>query len=285
MVLSKIPLPRSGSARSARYRRDLAARLVALDVRPPRVSRGSVDQRAEREAARHERLAEQHPCHACPDRPTHERWAARASQLEHQIQGVERRIRTRTETLARQFERVLGVLEELGYVKGFQTLGKGELLARIYGEGDILVTEALAEGLLDGLSPSEAAAVISSFVYESRERVPRQAEMPTAETAARYRRLFGLWRRIRRSEDEHHVELCRELEPGFATPVFHWAEGKPLEDVLAETAAAPGDFVRNCKQLLDLLRQIEEVASSDAADLVRRARAAVDRGVVAYTGI
>ncbi|HEX9123475.1 MAG TPA: DEAD/DEAH box helicase [Actinomycetota bacterium] len=285
VVLSKVPLPRSGSARSARYRRDLAARLVALDVRPPKPSRNRVDQKAEREAARYERLAEQHPCHDCPDRPAHERWAVRASQLEHGIEGAERRIRTRTETLARQFERVLGVLEELGYVHGFQTLGKGELLARIYGEGDILVTEALAEGLLDGLSPPEAAAVISAFVYESRERVPRQAEMPTAETATRYGRLLGLWRRIRRSEDEHHVELCRELEPGFATPVFHWAEGKPLEDVLAETATAPGDFVRNCKQLLDLLRQIEDVAGADATDLVRRAREVVNRGVVAYTGV
>ncbi|HXF72197.1 MAG TPA: DEAD/DEAH box helicase, partial [Actinomycetota bacterium] len=35
-VLARIALPRSGNARSARYRRDVAARLVALDVRPPR---------------------------------------------------------------------------------------------------------------------------------------------------------------------------------------------------------------------------------------------------------
>jgi ATP-dependent RNA helicase HelY len=48
---------------------------------------------------------------------------------------------------------------------------------------------------------------------------------------------------------------------------------------------APGDFVRNCKQLVDLLRQIEEVASGDTAEVVRSARAAVWRGVVAYTGV
>ncbi len=285
VVLSKIALPRSGSVRSARYRRDLAARLVALDVRPSRAPRGSVDHEAEREAVRYDGLAEQHPCHACPERAAHERWAARASQLERQIQGVERRIRTRTETLARQFERVLGVLEELGYVQGFQTMAKGDVLARIYGEGDILVTEALGDGLLDGLSAPEAAALISTFVYESRERVPRQPEMPTAETAARFRRLLGLWRKVRRSEDEHQVELCRELDAGFATPIFHWAEGKPLEDVLAETGMAPGDFVRNCKQLLDLLRQVEEVAEGPAADVVSRAREAVNRGVVSYTGV
>jgi ATP-dependent RNA helicase HelY len=281
-----VPLPRSGSVRSARYRRDLAARLVALDVRPGRPAPRRVDAAAERKAARYEREAEQHPCHACPDRPAHERWAARASQLERQIEGVERRVRTRTETLARQFDRVLGVLEELGYVRGFSILPKGEVLARIYGEGDVLVSEALGEGLLDELSPAEAAALVSTVVYESRERVPRgTAEMPTASADERYRRLVRTWHRVRRVEDAHHVELCRELDPGFASAVFHWAEGKPLEAVLAETGMAAGDFVRNCKQLLDLLRQIEDVAGAETAALVRSANGAVNRGVVSYTGI
>jgi ATP-dependent RNA helicase HelY len=180
---------------------------------------------------------------------------------------------------------VLGVLEALGYVKGFEISPKGRMLARIYGEGDILVTEALEEGLLDDLSPSEAAALVSSLIYESRERVPRHSEMPTAETIERYRRLMATWQRVRRSEDEHHVELCREIDAGFGAAVFHWAEGKPLEDVLHETGMAPGDFVRNCKQLLDLLRQIEEVAPPSAAIVVGAARRAVNRGVVAYTGV
>jgi ATP-dependent RNA helicase HelY len=258
---------------------------VALDVRPHRGAARRVDVKAEREAARYERLAEEHPCHACPERSVHERWATRASHLEQQIRGVDRRIRTRTETLARQFERVLGVLEELGYVRGFEILPKGQLLARIYGEGDVLVAEAIAEGLLEGLSPAEAAALVSTVVYESRERVPRQGEMPTGEVADRYRRLGETWLRVRRAEDRHHVELCREIEDGFATPVFHWADGKPLEDVLRETTMAAGDLVRNCKQLLDLLRQIEEVAPVATADVARGAREAVNRGVVAYTGV
>lgn len=283
--LTRIPLPRTGSARSARFRRDLAARLVALEVRPPKAARHGIDARVERQAQRYERLAEEHPCHDCPDRQAHERWAVRASQLEHQVRGVDRRIRTRTETLARQFERVLAVLGDLGYVRDFRVSPKGAVLARIYGEGDVLVAEALEERVFDGLSASETAALVSTIVYETRERIPRQAEMPTAETGSRYRALTDLWRRIRRSEDEHHVELCRELDAGFATAIFHWAEGKPLEDVLGETGMAAGDFVRSCKQLLDLLRQIEEVAPEPAAELVGRASTAVNRGVVAYTGV
>jgi ATP-dependent RNA helicase HelY len=139
--------------------------------------------------------------------------------------------------------------------------------------------------LLEGLSPAEAGALVSTMVFESRERTPLPGDLPTAETDDRIERLRGVWRTVRRTEDEHHVQLCRELDVGFATPVFHWAEGKPLEDVLAETEMAPGDFVRNCKQLVDLLRQIEDVAEPATADLVRRAREGVLRGVVAYTGV
>jgi ATP-dependent RNA helicase HelY len=284
-VLTRVELPRSGSVRSARYRRDLAARLVALDVRPPKGRRPTLSARAERDAARIDEQARRHPCHGCPERGEHERWAARATQLEAQIAGIDRRIRTRTETLARQLDRVLAVLDDLGYVDGFSIRPKGSMLARIYGEGDILVAEAVAAGLLEGLSASEAAAVISSVVYESRERVPAPGEMPTARAVSCYASLEELWRDIRRAEDRRHVQLCRELDAGFATPVFHWAEGKPLEDVLHETGMAPGDFVRNCKQLLDLLRQIEEVAPAPTATAARAARAAVDRGIVAYTGV
>jgi ATP-dependent RNA helicase HelY len=180
---------------------------------------------------------------------------------------------------------VLSVLRDLGYVEGWALKAKGRTLTRIYGEGDLLVGEALAGGLLEGLQGSEVVAILSTVVYEGRERVPLAGEMPTAETKERYEQLNRLWRRIRRTEDAHQVQLCRELEAGFATPIHHWAEGEPLEDILAETEMAPGDFVRNCKQLVDLLRQIEDVAEPPVANLVRSGREAVLRGVVAYTGV
>ena len=269
-VLTRIALPRSGSARSARYRRDVAAKLVSLHVKPPKHPKFRADPRVEREASELEKRAAAHPCRACPELAKHERWAARASQLEQQIRGVDRRIRVRTETLARQFDRVLAVLETLGYVEGWRLTEKGKRLTRIYGEGDLLVGEALAVGLFDDLSPAEVAALLSAVVYEGRERVALAGEMPTAASAERYEHLQGILRVIRRAEDEHQVQLCRELEAGFATPVFHWAEGKPLDDVLRETEMAPGDFIRNCKQLLDLQRQIGDVAAPATAALIRR---------------
>ena len=219
--------PATGSARSARYRRDLAARLATLHVRPAgHAGRPpEADPKAEARAAELERRARRHPCHACPDRPKHERWAARASKLERDLSGLDRRIRSRTETLGRQFDRVVSVLETLGYVEDFGLTPKGERLRRIYAEGDILVAEALDVGLLEGLEPAELAALVSSLVYESRERVPTRPQIPTQALRDRSRELADLWGTIRRAEDADRVELCRELDPGFmadAPPLGRW---------------------------------------------------------------
>ena len=125
-VLTKIPLPRSGSVRNPRFRRDVAARLVALDVKTGGGKRrGQTSPKVEREAARLEALAEAHPCRRCPERAKHERWAARAAELQRRLGGVERRIRVRTETLARQFDRVLSVLRALGYVEEWELTHEG----------------------------------------------------------------------------------------------------------------------------------------------------------------
>jgi ATP-dependent RNA helicase HelY len=284
-ILARIQLPRSGSSRSARFRRDVAAQLVTLRLKPKADLAPTGDPSVERKAAEMERKAAEHPCATCPERSKHVRWAERSSALTRQLDGTDRRIRHRTETLARQFDRVLAVLEALECVRGWELTDKGRRLTRIYGEGDLLVGELLDAHILDGLEPPEVAALLSTVVYEARERVPLPGDLPTPVTAERYERLQRLWRTIRRTEDQHQVQLCRELEAGFATPIFHWAEGKPLEDVLGETGMAPGDFVRNCKQLLDVLRQVADVAPPEIADLVLRARDAVLRGVVAYTGV
>ncbi len=171
-VLTRIVLPRSGSSRSARYRRDVASALVSLHVKRPREVRHPVDPAVEQRAAELEALGASHPCASCPDLGTHVRWATRADALAAQMKGVDRRIQIRTETLARQFDRVLAVLEALGYVEGWAITPKGRTLARIYGEGDLLVGESLSTALFEGLSPPEVASLLSTVVYESRERVP-----------------------------------------------------------------------------------------------------------------
>ncbi|MFP5376388.1 MAG: DEAD/DEAH box helicase, partial [Acidimicrobiia bacterium] len=80
-----------------------------------------------------------HPVSACPDAARHVRAAERAERLAKDAAWLERQIRGRTESLARQFDRVLRVLGAWGYVDGWALTEAGERLARLYHECDLLV--------------------------------------------------------------------------------------------------------------------------------------------------
>ena len=60
-------------------------------------------------------------------------------------------------------------------------------------------------------------AKILVWVQIGCERVPLLGQMPTGLTVERNEALRRIWRRVRRTEDEHQVQLCRELDAGFAT--------------------------------------------------------------------
>lgn len=225
-----------------------------------------------------------HACHRCPDRDRHAQWAQRASRLERETENLRRRVRARTETLSRRFERVLGILEEYGYVQGFELLPKGWILAHTYNESDLLVAEALTRGWLRELDPAELAALVSTFVFESRGPIELTGNLPTQATRRAHGKIVRLAEGIRKREERDGLELTRGTESGFAEVVYRWCRGASLEEVLGDDWTA-GDFIRSCKQTVDLLHQMQEAAADpELAEPLRAAVEGVNRGVVAYSG-
>ena len=68
---------------------------------------------------------------------------------------------------------------------------------------------------------------------------------------------------------------------GFAEVAWRWARGERLDRVLERAELAPGDFVRNVKQLIDLLRQLAAVGPDTADGGAVDAADSLQRGVVA----
>jgi ATP-dependent RNA helicase HelY len=282
--VGKLKLPKGFHTRDAHARRKLARELA--DVKPSPPVRVEVDRGSGSEIETLAEQLEQHPCGECPDLSRHMHFAERATRLEKEVRGIERRIGRRTQTLARRFERVLEVLEHLDYVDRWTLTHKGEILSRVYNESDLLVVEAIEEGLLEDLSPPDLAAVISALVYETRGPDPEVvASMPSRASEGVWRALMKLWRSIHKDEEARGLELTREPDPGFAARARMWAAGEPLDEVLGYDDA-PGDFVRSVKQLVDLLRQLVEIAPTDElAARLKDATDSVHRGVVAYTSL
>jgi ATP-dependent RNA helicase HelY len=267
-------------------RRRLASELMALEV-PEEAWDPELlpEEREGADLAQIRRRLKMHPCHRCPDRERHEQWAERAARLVREIEGLRRRVRGHTQTLSRKFERVLDVLGAYGYVNDFDLTSKGAMLAKIYNESDLLVGETLARGWFSGLNPSELAALVSTFVFESRGPIKVAGTLPTNATRRAFERIQRLAEKIKEKEEQAGLALTRGCEAGFAEVVYQWCKGAALEDVLSEDAT-PGDFIRSCKQTIDLLRQLRDVSEDrTVADALGSAIDLAHRGVVAYTGV
>ena len=175
------------------------------------------------------------------------------------------------------------LLEEMGYLTGWELTGRGQRLRSIYNESDLLVAEALEQGLFHGLEPAELAAFASVFVYEPRTDVPSLAEWPTAALAERWDQLDVLWKQLVDRERARRLSPTRRPDPGFGIPAYQWASGVDFDD-LSIRGMAPGDFVRVSRQLVDLVRQLRDSAPGLREETIA-ALGAIDRGVVAAQGV
>ena len=289
-AITRMRIPKSFNSRNPQARRDLASSLRNRaqgvqwrndkpyrehgEVKDPRVAEIRATLRA-------------HPCHACPDRESHARWAERYLKLERDTANQRRRIEQRTNTVARQFDRVCEVLRVLGYLDGDEVTPDGLRLQRVYSELDLLISECLRERVWDGLEPADLAAVVSGLTFESRAGddapaplLPSRRVLEVAET------MGALCTDLRRLEREHRLNYLREPDFGFAHAVWSWVQGASLDDVLRETEMAAGDFVRAMKQLIDVLAQVGDAAGTgELRDTVRAALTELRRGVVSYTSV
>jgi len=228
-------------------------------------------------------LVSQHPVDGCPDRDRHLRSAAHAERAAKELDDLQREVRSRTESLARRFDRVLRLLESWGYLDGWSLTERGRVLARTYHECDLLVAEAMASGALDDLDPATLAGLVSCFTYEHRGPTPSPPPwFPSRQARERWARISQLAEELNNDEQAAGLPVTRLPDAGFLALAHAWAAGEPLADVLDDEELSGGDFVRNIKTLIDLLRQVGDIAPVAAtASTARQAADALRRGVVA----
>jgi ATP-dependent RNA helicase HelY len=291
--IDRLRVPKAFNPRSPQSRRDLAAALRSRVTDEhggrPHPKRGRAAAADDDEIARLRQAIRAHPCHGCDEREDHARWAERYYRLARETRQLEERVESRTNTIARTFDRVCGLLESLGYLDGDEVTADGERLARLYTELDLLAAECVRDGLWSGLTPPELAACVSALAYESRQQDDASApRLPTGAVREVLAETVRTWARLDQVEKDHGLAFLREPDLGFAQVAYRWAAGSPLESVLREADLPAGDFVRWTKQLIDLLGQVGQAAGERDAELRRTADAAVDalrRGVVAYSSV
>ncbi len=300
-ALGRLRIPKTFDGRSPVARRDLASSLRTMvptvDLPPNHRGRAAGAGGEDGELARLRTVLRAHPCHGCAEREDHARWAERYHRLRKETDQLTRRIEGRTNTIARVFDRVCDLLTERGYLvtaaggsTEMSVTEDGLRLRRIYTESDLLVAECLRAGAWSGLDAAGLAACVSAVVYESRrDDGGVHPRLPAGAVRGALGETVRIWSELTDAEAEHRLEPTREVDLGLAWAMHRWASGRDLDVVLGDGQSgdlAAGDFVRWCKQVIDLLGQIHAAAGEAGDEALRKVAGdavnAVRRGVVAY---
>ncbi|OBC02592.1 RNA helicase [Mycobacterium sp. 852002-40037_SCH5390672] len=301
--VGSMSLPKRVEHRQPRVRRDLASALrsAAAGLTIPARHRGG---RGDSDGAFHDpelaSLREQlrrHPSHNTTGLEAQVREAERYLRIERDNEQLEKKVAAATNSLARTFDRIVGLLTERGFIEGRdgdpRVTDDGRLLARIYSESDLLVAECLRTGAWSGLKPAELAAVVSAVLYETRggegPGAAFAADAPTQQVRQALQQTSRLSMALRADEQTHRIAPSREPDDGFVNVIYRWARTGDLAAALAAADPAgtgspllAGDFVRWCRQALDLLDQVRNAAPDpELRATAKRAINDIRRGVVA----
>ncbi|MFM7874515.1 MAG: helicase-related protein, partial [Actinomycetota bacterium] len=237
----------------------------------------------EEEISAHRREMKSHPAHQCPQREDHARLLEKAERLKRETSGLQSRMDSRTNVIPRTFDRVSSILMELDYVQNQKLSNKGEVLTRIYSESDLLLTEMIFDGLFEGITSSDLVALLSGLIFEGRGERSKIPRIPKSLEPL-VKRTISIWGKLTILEEERGVDTQREPNFDLAWTAYRWANGNSLHSILRETEIPVGDFVRNMRQIIDLLGQLLD-AQPAVSLLAREAIKKIDRSVVAYSAV
>ena len=280
--LATVTLPTPYAPNRHDYRREVGRRVKNAKL----ASRGNDDGRASKvERPVFDTRSGMHPVEADPDLRARIRAAGQADRVEREIVELESRVQRHNQSLAREFDGVLGVLSTFGYVdrEAWALTEAGAMLARTFHESDLLVTQCLRLELLDDLTPAELAGLVSTFIYEHRAPDdPPRPWFPSDGIKRRWRSIAAVSEDLAAIERSHGLAEHRPPEPTFIAVAYAWIAGDTFAQVVADEELTGGDFVRTMKQLIDLLNQIAIVAPDpDTRRAARHAADAAFRDVVA----
>jgi ATP-dependent RNA helicase HelY len=292
LMRGRMKIGKHFNPKDATSRRNLAAalraRLSEIDLDRGRRREAGVDRETQTKLDQLRTAVKHHPCHRCPDREAHLRWAERAERLEHESARLQARLDSRSNTIANHFDKICLVLESLGYLAGdggHEVSAEGRMLARIYTELDLVAAECIRAGVFADLSHPQLAAVLASLVFEARrtDEAHRRPRMPDPRSNAAMTEVRRIWREISLVERDARLERGPEPDIGFSEAAYGWAAGWTLAEVLDGSDLTAGDFVRWVRQVADFAGQIADAAGSgQLGDTARVLVRSMRRGVVSY---
>jgi ATP-dependent RNA helicase HelY len=251
-----------------------------------RMSKGQ--RQLDQQLAELKRKLRAHPSHGCSEREAHARWGERYQKLRKEVDAAVAQIESRTNQVAKVFGRICLLLTELGYLEhaehDLDVTPSGQRLSKIYGERDLLIAECINRGAWAKLDPASLASLATALVYEGRrDEGDFEPKVPKGNFGDALEATESIQQELLALQIQHRLPRENPLELSLCWPMYRWATGARLDDVLKLSGLLPGDFIRWSKQLIDLLDQLAQGADAQLAETAYKAMDLVKRGIVAYS--
>ena len=295
-------LPKRVEHRQPRVRRDLASALrsaaAGLSTTGERRGKRAEGRDVDPELAALREKMRRHPVHRETDRETRVRVAERYLRIERDNAALQKKVAAATNSLARTFDRIVGLLTERGFIAGHRRRSHGD--RRRPAAGPDLQRERPSGRRMSAHRRMDGSARTPSWRPCCRRCSTRRgaATAPERRATSRCRphscgkrctQTRRLSAELRADEHRHRITLSREPDDGFVAAIYRWASSGDLVTALAASDTegtgsplSPGDFVRWCRQVLDLLDQVRNAAPQpELRATAKRAIDAIRRGVVA----
>jgi antiviral helicase SKI2 len=165
---------------------------------------------------------------------------------------------------------------------------KGRVACEVNTTDELLLTEMVLEGVFEGLTPQEAAALLSGLVFQgSTDAAPGPLPpslLVAQERAGEIAHAVAVVQRACGLDVVPREYVSAALHWGLMEVVFHWARGVPFAAICELTDVEEGTIVRCVTRLDEACREVRNAArvmgDPHLFQLMEAASAAIKRDVV-----
>ncbi|MEZ5137934.1 MAG: hypothetical protein R2711_03950 [Acidimicrobiales bacterium] len=153
--------------------------------------------------------------------------------MRRQLDELDRRVEDRSSSLERRFDAIVSLLERRRFLRGWSLTERGEVLARIFHESDLLVATVVCEGSSTGSTwpRSPAWRRCSPTSTARRTSRPHRGSRAAAGPGEPHR---GGRPAPRGDQERVGLPAARLPDPTFLALAHAWAAGESFRTVLSD---------------------------------------------------
>ena len=216
-----------------------------------------------------------YPCDNCNRYKKHAKNLEVLARIEVRQTKLEKEMERQRDIYWNKFLAHRSVLYDFGYLREDYPTPHGVTTSQIRSENELFIAEIIFSNVLEGLSPSQLAAVICAVTTED-----LRIDIPYLPFSQTVRKTLNLIRNIRRKvekvQNRYQVESPCYINPYFSSLIELWVEGAEWETITEQIDMGEGDIVRAFKRTVDVLRQFTTIDNVPES-LVFTAREAIEK--------